>query len=152
MNTLIYESWVIDYDDELTREIFKDVISGPLSCKCGNCKNFTQAREQVYPENFKKVLNQLGIDYQKETEVFQITRIKAGWHLYGGWFHFAGQIKKASENEELSMCGRDSEKPDFVWSFNNKQDLIPKAFGQNPVVQINWNGKVPWVIDMEESK
>jgi hypothetical protein len=150
MKTLIYESWVIGYDDVLTREIFKDVISGPQRCGCGNCENFILARDQVYPESLKKILNQLGIDYQKETEISHFNRVRTGCHFYGGWFHFVGQIQKAPEDEGANIYGRVPEELDFAWSFSNKQYLIPEAFGRNPVIQLDWIGKVPWVIDTEE--
>lgn len=150
MKTLIYESWVIDYDDILTREIFKDVISGPQHCGCGHCENFILARDQVYPESLKKMLGRLGISAEKEAEICYFCRLSPGWHLYKGWFHFIGTIKEKSPSDELLIYKQVPDELDFAWCFSGKQHLIPKAFGRNPVVQLDWIGKVPWVIDTEE--
>jgi hypothetical protein len=148
MKTLLYESWVIEYDDVLTRSIYNDLTSGTENCGCQLCINFSHARGSVYPDSFKKMLDQLGIDAEKETEICQFNRLSPGWHLYAGWFHFVGTIKKAPSDELTYKQVPDES--DFSWYFRSKKDLLPKAFGQNPVVQLNWIGKVPWVIDAEE--
>lgn len=149
MKILEYESSVIEYDDLLTREIIKDFVSGPQECTCCFCRNFLLAREQVYTEDFKKLLSQLGINYTKEIEVFQYYRISPGKQLYGGWHNFVGKIQMQDEKEVHNLV------PDiknFAWSFNEKHILIPKEFGNNPVVQIQWTGIVPWLLDEIEPK
>jgi hypothetical protein len=148
MKTLKYETWVIEYDDALTRSIYRNITGGTKTCTCLYCDNFSCARDSVYPDDFKKLLDQLGIDPEKETEVFQYNRISPGWHLYGGWFHFVGSIKENFSLEQIYPQVPDF--LDFDWSFRDEISLLPKAFGQNPVVELDWIGKVPWVINAEE--
>ena len=150
MKALTYESWIIEYDDMFTQQILKNVVSGPQSCGCGNCKNFILARDKVYPDDLKKLLEQLGIDYQKETEICHFNRIKAGQHFYGGWFHFVGEIKETFEYKVINIGGRVPDIENFAWSFSERHDLVPKEFGQAPVVQLDWLAVVPWLMESEE--
>lgn len=150
MKTLIYESWVIEYDDVLTRNIYNDLIGGAENCGCELCRNFSHARRSVYSDCLKKMLGQLCISAEKEAELCYFYRLSPGWHLYKGWFHFIGTIKEKPPSDELLIYKQVPDELDFAWSFSSKQDLIPKAFGRNPVVQLDWIGKVPWVIDTEE--
>lgn len=150
MKTLIEKSWGIEYDAVLTEQVYKCLASSPEECVCENCKNFLLARKNVYPENFKRMLEQLGIDYKKEIEICYFQRIRPGWHLYKGWFHFVGHIRNMPSDEGTRIYKLVPDFKDFAWSFTNKQDLVPEAFGQSPVVQLEWIGIVPWVIDLPE--
>jgi hypothetical protein len=150
MKTLKYETWVIEYDDALTRDIYRNITGGTKTCTCLYCANFSLARESVYPDDFKKLLDQLGIDSEKEVEVFQYNRITPGWQLYGGWFHFVGSIKENYTLDNGLILNQVPDFLDFTWLFTDRITLLPKPFGQNPVVQLDWVGKVPWVIDAEE--
>ena len=185
MKIIEHNKWIVEYDDHLTRKIYKSLTGGPEDCICGNCKNFLLARENFYPDDFKKVLNQLGIDSKKETEIFQSYRVKPGWHLYQGWFHFVGNILKSPQVDhntiyeqvpfykgwfrfignilkgpqvDLKSSQADFESiyyqvpefKNFGWTFSTNKDLISDAFEQNPVVQLEWIGLVPWVIDSPE--
>lgn len=150
MKSMRYKSWEIEYDEMLTRQIYKKLISGPEKCVCDNCKNFLLARENFYPESLKEILNQLGIDYKKETELCYFNRIETGWHLYKGWFHFVGKFQKPPKDNDLRIYEMVPDFEDFAWSFFDKRDLVPEEFGNNPVVQLEWIGILPWVIDEEE--
>lgn len=150
MKNMRYKSWGIEYDEMLTCQIYKKLISGPEKCDCDNCKNFLLARENLYPESLKEILNQLGIDYKKEAELCYFNRVKPGWHLYKGWFHFVGKLQNPPRDNDLRIFELVPDFEDFAWSFFDKRDLVSEEFGNNPVVQLEWIGIVPWVINKEE--
>ncbi len=141
---------IVAYEDVLARNCVRDVISGPEMCVCDQCKNFVQGREQIYPKRLMTMLDRLGIDYQKETELCYFNRVKPGWHFYKGWFHFVGQIQEAPDDAGDGIHMRVPDRESFAWSFRDKHDLVPKAFGQHPVVQLEWLAIVPWLLDAEE--
>lgn len=68
-------------------------------CGCIFCKNFAAQRNLVYPASFRTLLEQLGIDPNKEGEAFEYGPVKDGCHLYGGWFHFVGQLYGIKAND-----------------------------------------------------
>ncbi len=150
MKTLTYETWSLNYDDMLTRKLFRDVVSGPEECACDPCKNLVLSREQIYPKDLMTMLDRLGIDYQKETELCYFNRVKPGWHFYKGWFHFVGQIQEAPDDGGKGIYGCVPDAESFAWSFRDKPDFVPKAFGEHPVVQLDWVALVPWLLDTEE--
>ncbi len=150
MKIIEYNKWEIEYDDYLTQKVYKSLTSGPEDCVCENCKNFLLAREDFYPEDFKKVLNQLGVDSKKEVEITWFNRIKPGWHLYSGWFHFVGNILKIPQFGYKTIYEQAPEFKNFAWDFSVRKHLISSAFEQNPVVQLEWIGLVSWVIDLPE--
>jgi len=150
MKIIEYNGWKIEYDDYSTRKIYKSLTGEPEDCVCNNCKNFILARENFYPEDFKKVLNQLGIDSKKEAELCYFQRIKPRWHHYSGCFFFVGNILKRPQFVYDTTYEQVPEFKNFAWTFTTDKYLIPDAFGENPGVQLQWTGLVPWVIDLPD--
>ena len=94
MTTIKFRDWELTVDRELTKTTYDKVImGGPESCGCGDCRNFANNRESIYPEEIKKLFSEIGIDYKKETEIWHIYRDEDGFHHYSGWFHFKGHCE-----------------------------------------------------------
>lgn len=69
-------------DRELTKLTYEGfTLGGAESCGCDDCKNFVYNREDIYPEEIKKLFDQLGIDYKKETEIGHYCRQPEGLTL-----------------------------------------------------------------------
>ncbi len=89
-----FREWELIVDKELTKQTYDKIETGsPESCGCNDCNNFILNREIIYPDEIKKLLCNLGIDYQKESEVWSCCQQENGVQLYSGWFHFKGQFK-----------------------------------------------------------
>ena len=149
-----YKDWIFEVDFSRTKEIYSNLEFGsPENCKCNECLNFAKNRDKIYPSEIKELFNELGIDYNKESEIYHIVRIENGLHNYGGWFHFKGRIKegkdckiklqnggstwesiKISENFEIAFM-KDNALNNF--SENEKNELI----------QIEFIANSEWVID-----
>jgi hypothetical protein len=83
----------IRYDRDRTRRVYTGLEKGDADeCGCIYCQNFATQRDSAYPESFKQLLDQLGIDPSKEGEVYEIGPVAEGKSTYGGWFYFVGEM------------------------------------------------------------
>ena len=143
--------WSIKYDAALTKKAFDEIKRGdPERCGCTHCLNFIRIRKLVYPTEFLKLLKELAIDYTKETEVNHLCQIKEGWHLYSGWFHFVGELISKPLDENGKIISYKYQGEDFSWFMSTQKLFAPKAFENQPLVQIDFETKAPWVLDTEE--
>ena len=69
---------------------------GAERCGCSYCRNFAAQRGTVYPKSFRVLLDQLGIDPEKEDEVYDFGS-EGPLKGYGGWFYFAGELIEPGE-------------------------------------------------------
>ncbi|MHC4332401.1 MAG: hypothetical protein ACYSUV_01465 [Planctomycetota bacterium] len=147
METLQIGPWIVKYDAEATRRRYEHIDSGlPEKCRCEFCLNFAAARENVYPEEVKKIFVQLGIDYTKEAEVAYTCRMRPGWHSYLGWLHFVGKVEEVLE--ETIECVPVSK--GFRWYFTKAGDVGHEVCSGQPLVQIDFYAEVPWVLEIQE--
>jgi hypothetical protein len=77
MTEALFGDQTVRYDREATAAIYGTLEHGDADeCGCIYCKNFAVQRDLVYPASFKSVLEQLGIDFNKEGEIFEYDRWK----------------------------------------------------------------------------
>jgi hypothetical protein len=128
----------IRYDRDATQCVYAGLEQGNAEkCGCIDCQNFAAQRDSVYPESFKRLLDQLGIDLSKEGEVYAMGPNEAGKISYGGWFYFAGELIEAGENN-TNLDG-------FQFWFNAKGPKAPAFWGE-PVLSVEFVTALDWVI------
>jgi hypothetical protein len=144
--------WEIEYEADATRACYAQVPQ-VVRCSCGDCRNFAAALEQAFPTAAKRVLDQLGIDHTKPAEAYATGRVDLGLHQYGGWFHFVGQINSGADawrqvnKEGKSFTGELVPFTDhFELGFTSRVALLPNAFHGKPVVQLEFQTQIPWVL------
>ncbi len=94
-------------------------------------------------------MHQLGVNPCRETEIYQMGRLKPGWHLYGGFFHFVGKIE--SEGDTLGPFDMEqSDDTPFRMFLANGTILLPPSFGTQFATQLEFVAHVPWVLDDAE--
>jgi hypothetical protein len=132
---------LIRYDRDRTISIYAGLERGGCDeCDCVFCKNFAAERHAVYPPSFKALLNQLGIDPDKEGEVYECMPVKDGLHLYQGWLYFVGEL--ASKGQQ-TMHADDS--PYFEYFVGTSFPKAP-AFQDSPYLALEFSAHVKWVI------
>jgi hypothetical protein len=156
METVDLGRWTIQCDPEGTRVAFSLVpIGSPESCGCNDCLNFAAARDRAYSSAALAIFNQLGIDSQKESEIWHTHRDETGLHHYGGFFHFLGTIESGRDvmvkmngysTYDFEMIGEH-----FEWGLRAETALVPEAFAGGPVTQLEFTTRIPWVINATES-
>jgi hypothetical protein len=129
----------VRYDREQTRKAYSTMKSGGAErCGCSDCRNFAAQRSPVYPKNFRALLDQLGIDPEKEDEVYDCGP-EGPLRAYGGWFYFAGELIEPGERMTDAGSG-------FQYYFADaKRRPTPTDFGKN-VLAVEFCTKLPWVI------
>jgi len=152
MITIPFKDWTLKVDREATVAAYAAVTNGSAGdCDCADCKNYSASRDNIFPLFVKSLLAQLGIDCNKESEVWKIDRDVDGLHLYNGFFHFKGSFEgkdcaipmEGGNGFTFSMTPIDNQMSIGFWMsnslsyFENKED----------VVQVEFEVKLPWVID-----
>ena len=151
-----YKEWLFEVDSEQTIQTYETIESGsPERCTCSNCKNFKTNRLNIYPQEIISLLTELGIDYRKEAEIFEIERLKNGLHVYGGWFHFKGKILEGKDSK-IDLGGGGSTldfkevNSKFRIAFTKGGDLT--YFNKNEIqdlIQVEFIAQTDWVIEKE---
>lgn len=133
---------IIRYDKKRTRTAYAAMKSGSAErCRCPYCLNFLAQRSTVYPEKFRLLLDQLGIDPEKEGDVFE-NRQEDQLVGYGGWFYLAGEVIEAGER--MTDAGSD-----FQYFFRaSYRPTLEGDFGEE-VLALEFSTKLPWVISEE---
>jgi hypothetical protein len=153
MRNFQYKYWLIEFDREATIDVYKNIEKGDAErCRCCYCRNFIVARDVVYPPDFITFLQDVGIDYKKEGEVFQCYKIRPGLHLYGGWFHFVGKVHNVSTAEENDVI--DFQDGEFHCSVTPVSGPLHENFNEywkeRLVAEANFRASVPWLISDPE--
>jgi hypothetical protein len=131
---------LVRFNREATAAAYRELpFGGADRCKCVYCRNFAAQRATVFPQGFRAFLDQLGVDPDKEGEVYDMggtdgSRIR----LTGGWFYFVGEL--IEKGESLIPAG------DFQYRFQPSFPQPPASFGKQ-VAAIEFFTQVPWVLD-----
>jgi len=158
MTTIKFKKWKIECDVAGTREAYAKIErGGPEECDCNSCKNFAAARQYAFPQEARSLLEQLGIDIDKEAEVYHNCKLESGLHNYGGWFHFIGSIEDGPDSKRQiaeNSFALDLERMDnrFAMGFTAQTALVPRSFGDQPVIQVEFQAEVNWLIEGLEAE
>jgi hypothetical protein len=131
---------IIRYDRDRTRKAYATMKSASAErCGCSPCRNFIVQRSTVYPENFRLLLDQLGIDPEKESEVYECGP-KGSLIGYEGWFYLAGELIEPGERMADAGSG-------FQYYFRGAKRLptLEADFGEN-VLAVEFLTELPWII------
>lgn len=160
MKSVTYKDWMFEVDIEATRQVYKDVANGGAgTCGCTNCKNYLAQIDFAFPQDIKQLLFDLGIDYQKDYEVWHYSKLDSGLHMYGGCFHFIGsfsepdcKVKTGDNAYRLALIEVQS---NFSIGFTSALTISQSFFsdyGERSIVEVNFQLWAPWVIPDEESE
>jgi hypothetical protein len=155
MEVLNIGRWNLRCDRKATQAAYSGVHQGsPESCSCKHCLNFVSARNLAYPPEALAIFEQLGIDSRKESEIWHTYRDESGVHHYGGFFHFIGSIESGADAKQItsgvSTFDLESIGEYFEFGFTSDAQLIPESFVDQRVTQLEFQTKVPWMLEMPE--
>jgi hypothetical protein len=130
---------LVRYDREATVTAYKSFPLGHAdTCPSITCRNFAALRATIYPPTFRVLLDQLGIDPDKEGEVYdKVGPFDDKLRPTGGWFYFVGEL--IEKGERLMQVG------DFQYWFQPSFPSPPACFGEE-VEAVEFAVSVPWVL------
>ena len=153
MTTIKFREWELIVDKELTKQTYDKIeIGGVESCTCNDCKNFGNNRENIYPQEIKNLLTDLGIDYHKECEVWHYCKDDLGRHCYSGWFHFKGHFKGKSCSRQISNTTSTYELTTITDTFSLgflHDSMLTFFENKENIVQVEFDTKTSWTIEKE---
>lgn len=136
----------IRYDHEATVAVYEKIEHGwAEKCGCAGCRNFAAQRDVVYPPSFRALLDQLGIDPIKESEIDEYGPIMDGYphdrlHFYDGWLSFVGEL--VTDGGGLAKAA-DAHEFEFWFS----PGLPAHAeFRSGPYLTVEFKTHVKWVL------
>ena len=103
----------------------------PEKCGCWYCRNWAAGRANTLPMKVRELLEQIGIPYSGEIEVWQVAgqHLK---HLYGGWYMFVGTLSTIPEYNLTFSIG------DWNLSFSGKASYPMVQFGDARVCELHF--------------
>lgn len=156
MNVLDVGRWKVRPDVSRTREAHSRLsTSGAAACGCDGCLNFEAYRDQLLRSPLGELLKSLGIDPPWEAEVHEFGQVASSRHAYGGWYHFVGQLVSGDPpwhvvDAQLKTAAFDRLAPGIEIGVHNDCQLVPEAFRGLPLVQLEIQVEIPWVISLPE--
>jgi hypothetical protein len=129
----------VRFDQALTRAAYKLVPSGDAErCGCSYCLNFAAQRSSAYPREFRSLLEEIGIDLDKEGEVYEMGP-EGDRRIFGGWFYFAGEVAESGERNSMLVNFE-------YWFVNAKRLPKPVADFGDKVAAVEFITRLPWVL------
>jgi hypothetical protein len=145
--------WLIAHDPDATRRCYAQLPAGS-GCDCSSCRNFEAALGQTFPDEFLHLLGTLGVDPTKQAELCHYCREGSGLHLTGGWYHLVGSIVAGDDacrrENGASTFWFEEFRPGFEFGFSARLALVQHVFTGLPLVQLEFQTRVPWVITDSE--
>lgn len=130
---------VIRYDREKTQQAYNTFDKRFTdTCGCIDCQNFAAQRDSAFPESFRRLLCDLGIDPSREGEVYAGGPTGDRKVSYGGWFYLVGEMTEPGER----AAATGGVKHWFTASFP-----AAPAFQGEPVLAIEFEMAINWVLD-----
>jgi len=151
MTTITFRDWTFTVDREATRSACASVVNGSAEdCKCNDCQNYVACRAMAFPDEIILLLDQLGVDYKKEIDIWRMCKDEDGKHRYSGFFQFKGSfegkdcfVPTTGRGGKMSMTAIDES---FGIGFTVAEDFTYFK-DKNNLVQVEYETKVPWTID-----
>ena len=143
-----FGQWKYSADRDATIRAYAQEEKGfTQKCGCAECRNFSLVRGRVFPPAFLTVLSDLGIDPEKEAEVYRNACLAPGRHDYGGWYHFVGTLDEIGDFPPVDFGGGFA-----AWMCRSSAFRLPSLRAMN-VVQLEFHSDaVPWLLDEPEPR
>jgi hypothetical protein len=140
--------WEIDCDPLQTAACYaKDVEWTP--CECTDCRNFYAVSNLAFTKEFRDFANSLGIDISKPAEIWHYRSSDESCNT-NGWFHFVGTLRSEHDAWVSPNTSQLDSEPAFGLKdigFTTKIALLPDSFEGYPIVQLEFETVVPWVLE-----
>lgn len=144
--------YLLDIDTDKTKEFYS--LTDEISCDCQGCRNFKKWSINLHKDLFS-FFESLGVNPEKLEEMSICCKNKNGTVFYNGYYNICGKILQG-KNEKIRISKNHYKYPDdalveisesfSVSFFDNDIYLLNEDFPK-PVIKMNINADVPWLLD-----
>ena len=144
----------VDADVEKTRRFYENASLITEYCNYADCRNFEAAADRL-PSAVIRFFAELGVDLKKICECYTLYTGPDGWVCYGGFCHICGILLKGNESfyrireNQTQQIHKPDAKRKYWISVSDHVDLPEDGFPM-PMLQIDFELEVPWVLDPEQ--
>ncbi len=149
--------YALDADPAATCAAYLPLDTAETGCSCQGCRNYAAlVAKGLLPEPLRALLDTLGIDAAKPAEVFVYTRNPDGTLLYSGFYHLVGTLLEGETpwtptTPDGTVLRWDEERviplaDNLQVAFSPDILMLEESF-PSPVVQLELEGSLPWVLD-----
>jgi hypothetical protein len=143
MDSLTYRWWRADFDREATIRAHAAMPSGGAEdCNCQTCKNYVAQKPVPFPLDFLELLSRLGIDPNKEIEVYEMEPDAPRGVEYYGWYYFVGHVEVEPEAPDP---GNGPIVTEFSYYLAPGRAYAVEQFADQPVSRVEFQClRLPW--------
>ncbi len=132
--------WQFECDAVLTRSLFAAAAEVGARCDCAPCRNFRALGPHAFSAPARAILEALGIDPTQASELYPTGVSQAGIVPHAGFFHFVGGSLEGDRESSTEADG-------FRYFITTHAARVSKTFAPHPVLQLEFETSLPWVLD-----
>ena len=143
MKQLRVKKWLLEIDVVKTREFYHKDIE---LCDCLSCENYMEATKHINTQVLE-IFTMLGITPSKPSRLSEYGEMEDGLRLYIGRYHIVGKLVEGeyctdSEWDETNTARIQN----FTFGFNKELMFAPNEL-RGPVLQVDFEANIPWVLN-----
>ena len=133
--------------DETQKAYSSDLLIGAEACTCLDCRNLVAQRKKEYPLELCEFLEAVGVNPFKEAEVWSVGPLEDGRLFSAGWWHFIAEVEEEGDSEFKINQNKEGKSSNWHLIITpGETKLMCKALPESPIVQIEYNVHLPWVL------
>ena len=137
MQVIEFNGWTFEVDRKATEAVYAAETASVDECGCSDCRRFDAARYDLLHPDARALLERLGVDVAKETELVNFGPDSNNRDIWSWLYNFVGRVVAVPEQAE-----REGDRPfttlssDFAIGFTSNVTLVSEAMRERgPVVQ-----------------
>ena len=143
--------YTVDIDTQKTQQIYQKLPPITERCHCDGCLNFEKAVDTL-PTSVHAFFDTLGVDLKRITECYVYCKNADNSLRYGGFCHVCGTLVKVNHALATETAAHPTYhlQNDFHVSFHKDCIMVEAPF-ENPILQIELEATIMWVLDKENT-
>ena len=134
--------------NETQKAYSSDLLKGAEACICSYCRNLVAQREKEYPLELCAFLEAVGVNPFKEAEVWSVPSNKDGLCFSVGYWYFIAEVEEEGDSEFKIDPNKERENGEWHLAITpGATTWMCKALPESPIVQIEYNVDLPWVLN-----
>lgn len=136
-------NWLVEVDVKKTKEFYRGNIE---LCDCLYCENYMDTCSEI-DQTFMEIFAVLGIDPTKPSHLSEFGEVEDGVRLYIGSYHIVGKLVEGEFCTDSEWDDHHTyEMKNYTFGFEKEILFVHDDFPR-PVLQIQFEARIPWVLN-----